>query len=117
MPRFFSIMESSSYDRNVMLRGIAMRRKKRLSQKFFRRKAAADAALGSIAGAGLNPAAEKQLIIRKVKIRMRKYKSDQTLDRVICNGCGRKLVVEDGILREGAFSTEYSWDYFSEKDG
>ena len=35
-----------------------MRRKKRLSQKFFRRKAAADAALGSIAGAGLNPAAE-----------------------------------------------------------
>lgn len=57
------------------------------------------------------------MIIRKVKIRMRKYKSDQTLDRVICNGCGRKLVVEDGILREGAFSTEYSWDYFSEKDG
>ncbi len=58
---FFSIMESSSYDRNVMLRGIAMRRKKRLSQKFFRRKAAADAALGSIAGAGLNPAAEKRI--------------------------------------------------------
>ena len=49
------------YDRNVMLRGIAMRRKKRLSQKFFRRKAAADAALGSIAGAGLNPAAEKRI--------------------------------------------------------
>ncbi|WP_373108632.1 hypothetical protein [Lachnoclostridium sp. Marseille-P6806] len=32
-----------------------------MSQKFFRRKAAADAALGSIAGAGLNPAAEKRI--------------------------------------------------------
>lgn len=60
---------------------------------------------------------DKTADIRKVRIRMRKYKSDQTLDRVICNGCGRKLVVEDGILREGAFSAEYSWDYFSEKDG
>lgn len=38
-----------------------MRWKKRLSQKFFRRKAADDAALGSIAGAGLNPAAEKRI--------------------------------------------------------
>ena len=46
---------------------------------------------------------EKTADIRKVRIRMRKYKSDQTLDRVICNGCGRKLVVEDGILREGPF--------------
>ena len=58
---FFSVMETSSYDRNVMLRGNAMRRKKRLSQKFFRQKAAADAALGSVAGAGLNPAAEKRI--------------------------------------------------------
>ena len=58
---FFYIMESLSNDRNVMLRGIAMRRKKRVAQKFFRRKAAADAALGSIAGAGLNPAAEKRI--------------------------------------------------------
>ena len=40
---------------------------------------------------------EKTADIRKVRIRMRKYKSDQTLDRVICNGCGRKLV-EDGEI-------------------
>ena len=49
---------------------------------------------------------------------MRKYKSDQTLDRVICNGCGRKLVVEDGILREGAFSEKdgeiHRWDLCEE---
>ena len=48
---------------------------------------------------------------------MRKYKSNGDLETVICNGCGKKLVVENGILREGAFRTEYTWDFFSEKDG
>ena len=47
---------------------------------------------------------------------MRKYKGGQ-LDCVICNCCGKKLVVKDGILREGAVSFEHCWDYSSEKDG
>ncbi|MCD8083110.1 MAG: hypothetical protein LUE86_06300 [Clostridiales bacterium] len=48
---------------------------------------------------------------------MRKYEGDGTLKAVICNGCGRKLAVEGGILREGAFRAAYAWDFFSEKDG
>lgn len=48
---------------------------------------------------------------------MRKYTSDGELDAVFCNGCGKKLVVENGILREGAMEVCYAWDYFSEKDG
>ena len=49
--------------------------------------------------------------------KMRKYKSSGTLETVICNGCGKKLVVEKGILREGAFPVNHAWDFFSEKDG
>lgn len=48
---------------------------------------------------------------------MRKYKSSGELETVICNGCRKKLVVEKGILREGAFSVVHAWDFFSEKDG
>ena len=48
---------------------------------------------------------------------MRKYQESGKLETVICNGCGKKLVVERGILREGGFSVHYPWDYFSEKDG
>ena len=32
---------------------------------------------------------------------MRKYGHGGRLETVICNGCGKKLVVEDGIVREG----------------
>ena len=48
---------------------------------------------------------------------MRKYKSSGELETVICNSCGKKLIVENGILREGVFSVNYGWDFFSEKDG
>ena len=48
---------------------------------------------------------------------MRKYQESGKLETVICNGCGKKLVVERGILREGGFSVNYPWEYFSEKDG
>lgn len=48
---------------------------------------------------------------------MRKYGSNGELNVVICNGCGKKLIVEHGILREGAMEVRYTWDYFSEKDG
>ena len=48
---------------------------------------------------------------------MRKYNRSGQLKTVICNGCGRKLAVKDGILREGCFHADHPWDYFSEKDG
>lgn len=48
---------------------------------------------------------------------MRKYKKSGELETVICNHCGKKLAVEHGILREGAFHADKSWDFFSEKDG
>lgn len=48
---------------------------------------------------------------------MRKYKENQQLEAVWCNVCGKKLVVKEGILREGAAMFNHAWDYFSEKDG
>lgn len=39
------------------------------------------------------------------------------METALCNCCGRKLAVKDGIIREGAFSIDYVWDFFSEKDG
>lgn len=48
---------------------------------------------------------------------MRKYTENGQLETVLCNCCGRKLVVAHGIVREGCFSVHHLWDYFSEKDG
>lgn len=52
---------------------------------------------------------------------MRAYKEKETkekeLQKAVCNQCGRDLLVEEGILKEGCFSIDYSFDYFSEKDG
>lgn len=48
---------------------------------------------------------------------MRKYTENGRLEAVCCNMCGKKLVVKEGILREGAAMFDHVWDYFSEKDG
>ncbi len=48
---------------------------------------------------------------------MRKYTRNGDLETVICNGCGKKLIVKDGILREGVLRLDHAWDFFSEKDG
>ena len=48
---------------------------------------------------------------------MRKYTKNGQLESVICNCCGKKLVVENGIDREGVMMVDHAWDYFSEKDG
>lgn len=48
---------------------------------------------------------------------MKKYKSKGELESVYCNWCGKRLIVKDGILREGSAHFEINWDYFSEKDG
>ena len=47
---------------------------------------------------------------------MRVYKEDK-LQEIYCNKCGRKIEVVNEIVREGAFSVDYKWEYFSEKDG
>ena len=50
---------------------------------------------------------------------MRKY-SDETKKDIIeinCNKCGRKVIVDKGIVKEGVFSITYGWGYFSKKDG
>ena len=46
---------------------------------------------------------------------MRKYKGKGELESVWCNWCGKRLIVKDGILREGSAHFELTWDYFSEK--
>lgn len=47
---------------------------------------------------------------------MRRYKGNK-LTSVICNCCGRKLIVENEIVKEGVTRMYARWDYFSEKDG
>lgn len=39
------------------------------------------------------------------------------LEAVTCNKCGRQMKVENGILKEGCFSADFVFGYFSERDG
>ena len=55
--------------------------------------------------------------LKKGENERRKYKSNGELETVICNCCGKKLAVRDGIVREGGLEITHTWDYFSEKDG
>lgn len=50
---------------------------------------------------------------------MRRYKNivEKKLEKVICNNCAKELKVENGYLKEGCFSADYVFDYFSEQDG
>lgn len=50
---------------------------------------------------------------------MRQYldKNKKTLEKVVCNCCGREMKLINGILQEGAFRGEACWGYFSQKDG
>jgi hypothetical protein len=48
---------------------------------------------------------------------MRKYKNGGQLETVVCNRCGKKIVVSGGIAREGVMNINHTWDFFSEKDG
>ena len=58
-----------------------------------------------------------QIISFKKERNMRKYRCQEELETVICNCCGKKLIVKNGILREGAIHIDHAWDSFSEKDG
>lgn len=50
---------------------------------------------------------------------MRQYENveENRLQRVVCNQCGKELKVENGYLKEGCFSVDYLFGYFSDKDG
>lgn len=42
---------------------------------------------------------------------------EEKIKAIYCNKCGRKIKVENGIVKEGILSVDKRWDYFSEKDG
>ena len=52
---------------------------------------------------------------------MRCYKMESTkiqkLEKMVCNCCKKEIRTADGEPREGVFSVNYEWGYFSEKDG
>lgn len=50
------------------------------------------------------------------KDQMRKFKNGE-LQQVVCNRCGRELKSERGIIREGCFTADVRFGYFSRKDG
>ena len=52
-----------------------------------------------------------------LKNKAQKDGENSFLQRMICNACGKKLAVRQGIVLEGAISIDHTWDYFSEKDG
>ena len=47
---------------------------------------------------------------------MRKSENGK-LTQIICNACGRELKVEKEIIREGYFTADVRFGYFSRKDG
>ena len=48
---------------------------------------------------------------------MRKYLDENSneLIAVVCNECGKYLLVENGILKEGCFEADAVFGYFSKK--
>ncbi|MCI8836253.1 MAG: hypothetical protein HFH24_12955 [Ruminococcus sp.] len=53
---------------------------------------------------------------------MRQYqikgtKEIQEISKIICNRCGKEIPVVNGLPQEGVFSADYTWGYFSQKDG
>lgn len=50
---------------------------------------------------------------------MRQYQLKETkeMKAIVCNRCGKEIPFVNGHPREGVFSTDYRWGYFSEKDG
>lgn len=50
---------------------------------------------------------------------MRTYikRDNDKIKEMYCNCCGKQIVVEKGIIKEGVMSLDYSWGFFSDKDG
>lgn len=47
---------------------------------------------------------------------MRTYQNQEIIE-VCCNRCGKKIAVENGIIKEGVYTADIRWGYFSNKDG
>lgn len=48
---------------------------------------------------------------------MREYKEDRKLKKVVCNACGKNLLVENGILKEECIRVDHDFGFFGSKDG
>lgn len=48
---------------------------------------------------------------------MREYNEQNELVKLQCNVCTREIKLEQGIVKEGCFQGDYSWGYFSSRDG
>ena len=48
---------------------------------------------------------------------MRKYENqkENRIQEVYCNGCGKKLLTDKGMVMEGVFHGQVQWGFFSQK--
>ena len=49
---------------------------------------------------------------------MRQYKTEETrvMEKIICNKCGKEILVKNGIPEADALTVQKRWGYFSGKD-
>lgn len=49
---------------------------------------------------------------------MRQYKIQEMkqVEKIVCNKCGKEIIVKNGILVEDVLSVQKRWGYFSNKD-
>mgnify|MGYP001027879034 CR=1 FL=1 len=48
---------------------------------------------------------------------MQKFEKRIELAKVVCNACGKELLVENGILKEECVHVEHDFGFFGSKDG
>lgn len=48
---------------------------------------------------------------------MREYDEQKELINAQCNVCRKEFRLEQGIIKEGCFQADYTWGYFSSRDG
>ena len=48
---------------------------------------------------------------------MKEYNEQNQLVKIKCNICTKEIELEQEIIKEGCFSVDYSWGYFSSRDG
>ena len=48
---------------------------------------------------------------------MRVYDDEKELVKVVCNACGRELLVKNGILKEECIHVDHDFGFFGAKDG
>lgn len=49
---------------------------------------------------------------------MRQYKIQERkeVEKIICNKCGKEILVKNGVSEEDVLSVQKRWGYFSKKD-